>query len=271
MQDYFERRPLRLYFALVLSLLVFGAAARPAVGFFLPDLSMMGLRVTVNWLFVILVVGLVALLGWWDEIRLTAPLAAGGRRYLLVLAALVALPMLVTVLAVPDPFAVPLWTFVEGQELSAVAVALMVVVGIALGAAISEELLYRGVVLRSLESYGRWQAAVASSVLFGIAHLSLLALGAPLAEVLVIAGLSMVVFFGLAAVTFRIGTLWPLIVWHFLQDSRPAFLTARALEVYIASNVVLAVGLAVLGAWLLWSDAKAELGSGSVGRQVGPV
>jgi membrane protease YdiL (CAAX protease family) len=254
MRHYLDKRPAQLYIALVLGLLLFGAIARPAVQSVLPDLSIMGLRVTINWLFVVLVVGLVALLGWWGKIRLTAPIAAGGQRYLLVLAALIAVPMLVTVLLVPDPFAVPDWTFLEGQELSAAAVALMIVVGLALGAAISEEFLYRGVVLRSLESYGRVTAAVASSVLFGVAHLSLLAVGVSLTEVLVVAALSMVVFFGLAAITFRIGTLWPLVVWHFLQDSGPAFLTAQAVEVYLVVNVLFAIGLAILGAWLLWTD-----------------
>lgn len=254
MRTYFERRPLTLYFVLVVGLLVFGVVVRPILEALVPGLAMMGFRVTINWIFVVLVVGLVALLGWWGKVRLTAPIAAGGRRYLLLLAALVVVPMVVTVLLVSEPFVVPDWSYFEGQDLSAVGVALMVVVGIALGAAVSEELLYRGIVLRSMESYGRLQAALASSLLFGLAHLSLLAVGVPLTEVLVIAVLSMIVAIGLAAVAFRIGTLWPLVVWHFLQDSGPAFLTTEAIRVYIGVSTLLALGLAVLGVWLLWQD-----------------
>lgn len=177
--------------------------------------------------------------------------------------------MLVTVLLVSDSFAVPDWTFVEGRELSALAVALMVVVGIGLGAAISEELLYRGVVLRSLESYGRLQAALGSSVLFGIAHLSLLAVGVSLTEAIVVAVVSMIGAIGLAAITFRIGMLWPLVVWHFLQDSGPAFLTVQAIEVYTIVYAILALGLAILGVWLLWTDHTADRGHDPIDRPIG--
>ena len=268
MRNYFDHRPVQLYAALVVGLLLFGVTARPAVEFLFPELSMMGLRVTINWLFVGLVIGLVALLGWWGKVRLTAPIAADGRRYLLLLAALVIVPMLVTVLFVSEPFAVPDWTLIQGQELSTIAIALMVVVGIALGAAISEELLYRGVVLRSLESSGRLTAALASSFLFGIAHLSLLAVGVSLTEAVVVAVLSMIGAIGLAAITFRIGTLWPLVVWHFLQDSGPAFLTAQAIEVYTVVYALMAIGLAVLGLWLLWTDHKTGIGRESADRPI---
>lgn len=269
MRNYFDNRPFQLYAALVLGLLLFGVTARPAVSFLLPELSTMGLRVTINWVFVSLVVGLVALLGWWGKIRLTAPIAEDGHRYLLLLAALVMVPMLVTVLLIADPFAVPDWTVIAEQDLSAFGVALMVVVGIALGAAISEELLYRGVVLRSMESSGRLTAALASSFLFGVAHLSLLALGVSLTEAVVVAVLSMIGAIGLAAITFRIGTLWPLVVWHFLQDSGPAFLTAQAIELYTVVYALMALGLAVFGLWLLWADHKTGLGRESADRSIG--
>lgn len=254
MHNYFNRNPLHLYVGLVAGLFVFGVVARPLVDLLVPGLAMMGLRVTINWMFVALVVALVGVLGWWGKVRLTAPIAAGGRRYLVVLAALVVVPMAVTLLLVPNALAVPDWSYVEGQELSAMGVGLMIVVGIALGAALSEELLYRGVVLRSLESYGRLRAALASSLLFGLAHLSLLAVGVSVVEALVVAVSSMIVAIGLAAIAFRIGTLWPLIGWHFLQDSGPAFLTAEAIGVYSTVYALLALGLAVGGIWLLWQD-----------------
>ena len=247
-------RPVHLYFGILAAMLVFGVIARPLVEALAPGLSMIGVRVVVNWVFVALVVGLVAWLGWWEKIRLTAPIPRGGRRYLLVLAALILGPLAATVALAPDPFAVPAWAIFEGRPLSALGVVLVVGVGFALGAAISEELLYRGVVLRSLESRGRIFAALASAFMFGATHLSLLAFGVPLSEALVVAGMSFVSGIGLAAIALRLGTLWPLIVWHFLQNSFPAFLTAGAMGVWVPINLVVVFGVALLGAWILWAD-----------------
>lgn len=249
-----ERNPVRLTLGIAIGLFVYGVAARPTVEALAPALSILGVRVALNWLFVVLVVGLVAWLGWWSRIRLTAPIAPGGRRYLLVLGALVLVPLVGSVLAVPDAFHVPEASILAGRPLSAAGVVLLVVVGFALGAAIQEELLFRGVVLRGLESRGRLQAALAASLLFGVSHLSLLAVDVPVQEVLVVAVLSTLNAVGLAAITFRVGSLWPLLVWHFLQDIAPSFLTAPALGVYFVVAAVLGLLVAALGAWLLWND-----------------
>jgi hypothetical protein len=90
--------------------------------------------------------------------------------------------------------------------------------------------------------------------MFGATHLSLLAFGVPLSEALVVAGMSFVSGIGLAAIALRLGTLWPLIVWHFLQNSFPAFLTAGAMGVWVPINLVVVFGVALLGAWILWAD-----------------
>lgn len=254
-------RPAHLYVGLLAAMLVFGVVARPLVETLAPGLSTIGIRVVVNWIFVGLVVGLVAWLGWWRKIRLTAPIAEGGRRYLLVLAALLLVPLGATLALTPAPFAVPAFSIVEGQQLSTAAIVLVVVVGFALGAAVSEELLYRGVVLRSFESWGRIPAALAASFLFGASHLSLLALGVPLGEALVIAGVSTVSGIGLAAIAFRLGTLWPLVGWHFLQNSFPAFLTPDAMAVFVPVNVAAVLAVALLGAWILWSDRDIKAGT----------
>jgi membrane protease YdiL (CAAX protease family) len=251
---YFQSRPVQLYVSILAGMLVFGVLARPLVETLAPELSVIGIRVVLNWLFVALVVGLVAWLGWWRKVRLTAPVAPGGRRYLLVLAALLVVPLGVTLALTPTPFAVPAFTVVDGQPLSTVGVVVLVVVGFALGAAVSEELLYRGVVLRSFESRGRIPAALAASVLFGASHLSQLAVGVPPSEVVLVSVLSAVSGIGLAAVAFRLGTLWPLVGWHFLQNSFPAFLTAEAMAVFVPVNIVVVLGVTGLGMWLLWTD-----------------
>jgi len=251
---YFQSRPVQLYVGILAAMLLFGVLARPLVETLAPGLSVIGIRVVVNWLFVALVVGLVAWLGWWQKVRLTTSIASGGRRYLLVLVALLLVPLGVTLALTPAPFAVPEFTILDGQPLSTAGVVVLVVVGFALGAAVSEELLYRGVVLRSFEPRGRIPAALAASFLFGASHFSLLAVGVPLSEVLLVSVLSAVSGIGLAAIAFRLGTLWPLVGWHFLQNSFPAFLTAEAMAVFVPVNIVVVLGVAILGAWLLWTD-----------------
>lgn len=254
MNRYFTRHPLQLVALIMLGLLTFGALARPLVELLVPSASQIGLRVVVNWLFVILVVGLVTRLGWWQKVRLTAPVERAGWPYLLVLAVAVGLPLAVTVLLVPDAFQVPGFTLFDGMALPAWGVVLVVLVGFALGAALSEELLYRGVVMRALEPYGRPAAALSVSLLFGLAHLSLLLMGVPLAEVLPIAIVSGLTAVGITALAFRIGSLWPLIGWHLLQDSYPAFLTPDAMAVFVPVAVGTGLVVSLVGAWLLWTD-----------------
>ncbi|MUV57723.1 type II CAAX prenyl endopeptidase Rce1 family protein [Halogeometricum sp. CBA1124] len=79
-------------------------------------------------------------------------------------------------------FAIPDVSLVEGTTLPAWAALFVVVVGVALGAAVSEELLYRGVLLRALEPRGRVLAVVLPAVVFGLSHVSQVVLGNSLAE-----------------------------------------------------------------------------------------
>jgi hypothetical protein len=59
---------------------------------------------------------------------------------------------------------------------------------------------------------------------------------------------------GLAAIAFRLETLWPLVGLHFLQNSFPAFLTAEAMAVFVPVNIAVVLGVAILGTRLLWTD-----------------
>lgn len=254
MKTYIQSRPVALYLGVFGMVLVFGLVARPLVETLAPDLSIIGIRVAINWLFVVLVIGLTTWLGFWKKVRLTVPISRGRYPYLLLLAGIVAIPFVAVVISASNPFTVPSFTLVEGKPLSPLGVAVVVVVGFALGAAISEEILYRGIVLRSLESYGRIPAALATGFMFGATHLSLLAVGSPPSEVLVVGVLSTVSGVGLAAITFKLGTLWPLVVWHLLQNSYPAFFTSEAQGVFIATNVVVSMAVALLGLWILWAD-----------------
>ena len=84
---------------------------------------------------------------------------------------------------------------------------------------ISEEAVYRGLFMRAFLPRGRWQAVLVPAVLFGSAHIvQSLGGGMPLQENLVqmlnafIGG----VLYG--AVRLRINNLWPLIIFHTLED-----------------------------------------------------
>lgn len=99
-----QNRPFHLYLGLVAGLFVYGSAARSVVDLVRPTLSEWGLRIALDWLMVVLAIGLVAWLGWWRKTRLTAPTAPGGLKYLLLLAALVVVPFVAVVVAVPNWF-----------------------------------------------------------------------------------------------------------------------------------------------------------------------
>ena len=84
---------------------------------------------------------------------------------------------------------------------------------------ISEEAVYRGLFMRAFLPHGRWQAVLVPAVLFGSAHIvQSLGGGMSLPENMVqilnafIGG----VLYG--AVRLRINNLWPLIVFHTLED-----------------------------------------------------
>lgn len=81
-----------------------------------------------------------------------------------------------------------------------------------------EEGLYRGVILGLLRTIGTWPAVLLSSLLFGFAHLVNLGLRgmSVLVGLQVLGAASQGV--GLAALRLRTNKLWPLIVFHALND-----------------------------------------------------
>ena len=115
-----ERRPVAFTLGFGAAMIAVTVVSRVALEALFPSLTLHGIGLILNWVFVALVVGLVAWLGWWEKIRLTAPVNRRALIYLLPFAAMVFVP-------VAFGFAIPDVSLVEGTTLPAWA-ALFVVV-----------------------------------------------------------------------------------------------------------------------------------------------
>lgn len=81
-----------------------------------------------------------------------------------------------------------------------------------------EEAFFRGMMLHALLRCGPWQAAIISSIFFGIAHLLNLAAGANLAATLLQIVYALAIGLMYAALALRTRTILPLIILHGLTD-----------------------------------------------------
>ena len=81
-----------------------------------------------------------------------------------------------------------------------------------------EEILFRGLMLRALLPKGVWRAALISAALFGGMHiLNVLSISSA-AYALLQVGYAAAIGFAYAALVIRTGTIWPLILAHFLTN-----------------------------------------------------
>jgi membrane protease YdiL (CAAX protease family) len=153
-----------------------------------------------------------------------------------------------------DP-SLPEISLVEGTVLSDWTILLVIVFDSALGAAVAEELLYRGVLLWALEPRGRVLAALLTAALFVLTHFSRVILGASIEEWILGVFLQFPLATALAAVAFRLDSLWPLVVWHFAADiTLPLVGTASTTFVLVYLGLSLVIG--GMGLWLLWRDRR---------------
>lgn len=81
-----------------------------------------------------------------------------------------------------------------------------------------EEILFRGLILRALRPTGIWRAAIFSAVLFGVMHLLNVLSTFSLSYVLLQVGYATAIGLAYAALVIRSGTIWPLILAHFLTN-----------------------------------------------------
>jgi uncharacterized protein len=115
------------------------------------------------------------------------------------------------------PVATIIVGFVPGFRAATPEVIALAVASVAL-AGLSEELAFRGVLLRLLKPRGIWPAVVTSSVLFGLMHSANLALGSAWYTVLLQVTFSTMAGFGYAAIRLRTGSLLVPILLHAVYD-----------------------------------------------------
>jgi membrane protease YdiL (CAAX protease family) len=173
-------------------------------------------------------------LGWWGTIGFRQ---VGRRRDLLYF-----LPALLPVLI----------NLGAGLEASS-ALLVMGLFALALLIGFVEESACRGLMFRALEPRGIWLAAVASSLLFGLSHLLNLLAGRSLADVGAQAFYTTALGFAFAALVWKTGVIWPLVVVHALIDfasflQKPSAATAHASWVIVVgiAIVYLSYGLVLL-------------------------
>jgi membrane protease YdiL (CAAX protease family) len=245
-----ERRPVGFTLGFTAAFIALTVLTRVVLEAVVPQLTLHGIGLVLNWIFVAVSIGLVTWLGWWGTVRITAPVNRRAVVYLFPFAVVVFVPV-VFGLAVPEV------SLIQGQVLPTWAALVVIVVGVALGAALSEELIYRGVLLRALEPRSRLLAVVLPATMFGLSHVSQVILGNSLAEWLPQMLLIIPLGIGLGAVALRLESLWPLILWHFVVDVTGS-LSANAPPVYelIVVGFLLLVG--AMGLWILWQDRAAR-------------
>jgi membrane protease YdiL (CAAX protease family) len=250
MASFVERRPIAFTLGFGFAMVAITVIARITLETLFPSLTLHGIGLAINWIFVGVVVGLVAWLGWWETIRITAPVNRRALIYLLPFAAMVFVP-------IAFGFAIPDVSLIEGLSLPPWAALFVVVVGVALGAAIAEELLFRGVMLRALEPRGRVLAVVLPAIVFGLSHVSQVVLGNSFAEWLPQMLLIIPLGVGLGAVAFRLQSLWPLVLWHFAVDVTGGLVANPSPLMELAVIGLIFVVFAV-GVGLLWQDRHIE-------------
>ena len=125
-----------------------------------------------------------------------------------------------------------------------------------------EEILFRGLMLRALLPTGIWRAALISAALFGGMHiLNVLSISSP-AYALLQVGYAAAIGFGYAALVIHTGTIWPLILAHFLTNFA-GFMAAGGAGAAgpvavreILFSAVYIVLFSVYGTYLLRSDRR---------------
>jgi membrane protease YdiL (CAAX protease family) len=104
-----------------------------------------------------------------------------------------------------------------GGELARGTVVLFMLILTALNG-FAEEVLYRGLMLRAIVPKGIWRALLVTSVIFAFTHSMNVLTGWSPERVLWQLCYSFAVGFGWAAFALRTGTIWPLILIHFLNN-----------------------------------------------------
>ena len=121
----------------------------------------------------------------------------------------------------------------------------------------SEEIVFRGIVLRLFLPNGVMRAAIIASFVFGLIHLGNLFAGQPVGLTIVQVFFAALGGFGLAAPYIRTNAIWPLVIIHMLVDFMQKLAKGfghsgvEYSSVEMAIYLLGAIVIAVYGYWLL--------------------
>jgi len=158
------------------------------------------------------------LFGWWRECRFTTPIQPGGLKFLLFPYLFAGLLLLLVASAVQSEGSRPIGSVVT-PELLAALVAVTLLIGI------FEETLFRGVLFHGFEAGNRMAVTIiGSSLVFALFHYVNWVGGQPL---MLTTGQVVHAFaagFMYAALMLRIGSIWPVILFHGFWDATVALI-----------------------------------------------
>lgn len=205
-----ERHP--YWFVAMLEIIVIAVYLLAGTIAFVADFSNQALAGLANSTLSLLVIGALSALGWWRAVGFRQPTHLRDLLFFLP----ILLPVLINLTVGLDVPELVMFTQL---------LALALLIGFA------EEAIFRGLMLNALKPRGLWQAAIMTSLLFGLSHSLNLLSGKSGFEILIQIGYALAVGFAFAALALKKGLLWPLIIVHALinftgfigKDTLPAF------------------------------------------------
>jgi hypothetical protein len=222
----------------VVVILVYLLAGTIAHFLHLSNLSLYGLA---NLGLTIIVAVLLTAMGWWRVIGFRSPGSKNDLLYFVV------------------PFIPMLINFIPGVETGTLS-HLLEVLAITLMVGFVEEAVFRGLMLNALKARGLWNAAIITSLLFGLTHALNVLTGKSLAEDAAQIFYAVAIGFAYAALVLRKGIIWPLVLAHFLIDfinflQKPGFTYPPFWEIFIVVGI--AVVFTAYGLFVILQKSKA--------------
>jgi membrane protease YdiL (CAAX protease family) len=215
------------------------------------------------------VLGGVWLFGWWRECRFTTPLRPGGLKFLAFPYLFAGFFLLLVALAVQSESSVALRDAVPPSLVgSLIAVTLLI--------GVFEETLFRGVLFHGIETrHGLVAALIGSSIIFGLMHYVNWVGGQPFGTTSGQVAHAVAAGFMYAALMLRIGSIWPVILFHGFWDATVAMIGTLGAQLPDAADpsqdatLFAVLGLVVFelayGLLVLWSARRQRRRTGQGG------
>lgn len=192
-----ERHP--YWFVAILEIIVIAVYLMAGTIAHIAHLSNQAITGIANSTLSVLAIGALSALGWWRVVGFKRPAQRRDLGFFL-------LPLLPVLINLAVGLNVPnLLLFTE-------------LLAIALLIGLAEEAIFRGLMLNALKARGRWQAAIITSLLFGLSHSLNLLSGKRVGDILIQISYALAIGFAFAALVLKKGILWPLVIAHALID-----------------------------------------------------